>query len=76
MKRLGVLLLVGCAACGSEAEAPTPLPVSGAWSSSQLVQAGGTTCGEGGTVTIAQSGARLSLPGTTGDLIGSWELTR
>ncbi len=54
MKRLALILALGCAACGSDPEAPSQLPVSGTWSLSQLVQAGGTTCGEGGTLTVVQ----------------------
>jgi hypothetical protein len=63
MRRLALLLVVGCAACGSDPEAPTPmqLPVAGAWSLSQLVQAGGTTCGEGGSLTITQPSLTQTL---------------
>lgn len=55
MKRLALVLVLGCAACGSDDPvAPSQLPVAGAWSLSQIAQAGGTTCGEGGSVTITQ----------------------
>lgn len=48
------VLLAGLGCSGGLA--PTPVPVAGAWSFDQVVDVGGTTCGEGGTVSFTERG--------------------
>jgi hypothetical protein len=60
MKRVLLMSVLGAVACGSDAPSgPAPLPVAGTWSWSQFVQGGGAQCGEGGTLTLTQSGGRI-----------------
>ncbi len=51
------LLLASCGEYTTTSPAPD---ISGSWRYSQVVQGGGTTCGDGGTLTITQNGERLS----------------
>ena len=61
MKRVFLMMTLGLAGCGSDStDGPSPLPVAGAWRFSQFVQGGGAQCGEGGTLTLTQSGNRLA----------------
>jgi hypothetical protein len=50
-----VLLAAGLAAC-SGGSGPTPVPVAGPWTYDQVVTAGATSCGEGGTLNLAERG--------------------
>jgi hypothetical protein len=43
---------IGC----SGGSAPTPVPVAGAWTFTQVVDGGGTSCGEGGTLNLTERG--------------------
>lgn len=49
-----VALLAGIGCSGGSA--PTPVPVAGAWTFTQVVDAGGTSCGEGGTLNFTERG--------------------
>jgi hypothetical protein len=61
MKGGGLLLLAVClVSCGDDTPTQPAADLSGSWRYSQVVQGGGTYCGDGGQVTITQSGARLS----------------
>ena len=87
MKRGLMMMALGLAGCGSDSgtDGPSPVPVSGTWGWSQFVQGGGASCGEGGTLTLTQSGSQLGgslsargaceTPGLAVDFLRSGDVT-
>jgi len=55
-----IVLLLALTACGNDAPTTPAADISGTWGYSQVVQGSGTTCGDGGQVTITQAGSSLS----------------
>ena len=49
---VATLAVIGC----SGGSAPTPVPVAGDWTFTQVVDGGGTSCGEGGTLSLTERG--------------------